>query len=125
MFKKVVVLSERNSASPSKAVKNNSNEDYSLFPVRNCGGWDGWEGANTRDRQGEVSYHSHERPTIITQDVLGKHMNGAVSMPILVFSCFLLVDFLLKHTVLMHFHSPVSLPMKLKMSKMIYDDAIA
>lgn len=99
MFKKVVVLTEHNSASPNKVVKNNSNEDYSLFPVWNCGGWDGWEGANMRDRQGEVSYHSHERPTVITQDVLGKHMNGAVSMLILVFSCFLLVDFLLIHTV--------------------------
>lgn len=125
MFKKVVVLTEHNSASPNKAVKNNSNEDYSLFPVWNLGGWDGWEGANTRDRQGEVSYHSHERPAVITQDVLGKHMNGAVSMLILVFSCFLLVDFLLIHTVFMNFHTPVSLPMKFKMSNMIYDDAIA
>lgn len=52
------------------------------------------EGANTRDRQGEVSYHSRERHTVITQDVLGKH-TSAVSMPILMFSLFLLEDFLL------------------------------
>lgn len=89
MFKKVFVLTDCYSASPNKAVKNNnSNEVYSLFPVWNCGGWDGWEGRNTRDRQGEVSYHSHERPTVITLDVLGKHSSGAVSMLILRFSCF-------------------------------------
>lgn len=86
-------------------------------------GW--WEGANTRDRPREVSYHSHERPTAITQDVLGKHMNSAVSMLILVFSCFLLVDSILIHTVFINFHTSISLPMKLKMSNMIFDDATA
>lgn len=59
----------------------------------------GREGTNTRDRQGEVSYHSHERRTVITQDVLGKHTSGAVSMPILMFSLFLLEDFLLTDSV--------------------------